>query len=167
MLPERSHVRLLSDMSVPAMAWSGWKVFVAQSEFAGRATAARRGEVSDGGSRRQVMAEVEESQSGRAVVENKNGLRLMDRAKRERWDIPGSLRGATIERLVQIIHDQTSPNREVLSAVSGILAASKINLANISLMIKVHEYEELKQRMYELELLLEERERTTGNRAQG
>jgi hypothetical protein len=48
-----------------------------------------------------------------------------------------------------------SPNREVLAAVSAILAASKINLANIGVSLKVHEYEELEQRITELERLTE------------
>ena len=61
-----------------------------------------------------------------------------------------------IDRLIRIIDDETSPNREVLSAVSAILAASKINLANISLTIKVHEYEELEQRLTEIERQIEE-----------
>ena len=61
-----------------------------------------------------------------------------------------------IDRLIRIIDDETSPNREVLSAVSAILAASKINLANIGLTLKVHEYEELEQRLTEIERQIEE-----------
>ena len=72
------------------------------------------------------------------------------------------MRGPIIDRLVRIIHDETSPNREVLSAVSAILAASKINLANISLTMKVHEHEELEQRMTEIERHIEEE--TSGKR---
>jgi hypothetical protein len=97
------------------------------------------------------MGEIEKSSGNGGVADKKDGPRFMDRAKRERWDIPGSLRGPIIDRLVQIIHDDTAPNREVLSAVSAILAASKINLANISLTLKVHEYEELERRITELE----------------
>ena len=68
-----------------------------------------------------------------------------------------------IDRLVRIIDDEASPSREVLAAVSAILAASKINLANISLTIKVHEYEELEQRLTEIERQIEAE--TVGKRA--
>ena len=109
------------------------------------------------------MSEIEKCSGGGEVADKKDGPRLMERVKRERWDIPGSLRRPIIDRLVQIIHDDTSPNREVLAAVSAVLAASKINLANISLMMKVHEYEDLERRITELEREIEEK--TGGNRA--
>ena len=111
------------------------------------------------------MEGVEESAGDREVTDKKEGPRLMERAKRERWHIPGSSRGPMIDRLIRIIDDESSPNREVLAAVGALLAASKINLANISLMIKVHEYEELEQRMTELESQFEAE--TGGQRAPG
>jgi hypothetical protein len=77
--------------------------------------------------------------------------RLMERALRERWAIPGSLRQPLVERLSEIVRDPETPPREVLSAVSAILTASKINLANIALSIKVQTHEELEERMTELE----------------
>jgi hypothetical protein len=80
--------------------------------------------------------------------------RLMDRAMRERWAIPGSLRRPLVERLGEIVRDPAAPNREVLSAVSAILTASKINLANIALSIKVQTYEELEERMREVERIV-------------
>ena len=43
--------------------------------------------------------------------------------------------------------DQEAPHRELLSAVSAILTAGKINLANISLSIKVQIHEELEERV--------------------
>jgi plasmid maintenance system antidote protein VapI len=44
-----------------------------------------------------------------------------------------------------------------LSAVSAIMTASKINLANIDLTIKVQQHEELERRMTELERRLDAR----------
>ena len=77
--------------------------------------------------------------------------RLMERAMRERWAIPGSLRLPLVERLSEIVRDPEAPHRDVLSAVSAILTASKINLANISLSIKVQRHEELEERVTEIE----------------
>jgi hypothetical protein len=75
----------------------------------------------------------------------------MDRAMRERWAIPGSLRRPLVERLGEIVRDPEAPHREVLSAVSAILTASKINLAEIALTMKVQTHEELEERMTEIE----------------
>lgn len=111
------------------------------------------------------MQTVEESAADGEVAEKKEGPRLMKRAKRERWPIPTSSRGPMIDRLIRIIDDETSPNRDVLAAVGALLAASKINMANISLTIKVHEYEELEQRITELERQVEAQ--TGGQRAPG
>ncbi len=77
--------------------------------------------------------------------------RLTDRAMRERWAIPGSLRRPLVERLCEIVRDPEAPHRGVLSAVSAILTASKINLANIALAIKVQTHEELEERVTEIE----------------
>jgi hypothetical protein len=76
---------------------------------------------------------------------------------RERWAIPGSLRQPLVDRLGEIIRDPEAPHRDVLSAVSAILTASKINLANIALTIKVQVHEELEERMTEIERKLEAR----------
>ena len=75
----------------------------------------------------------------------------IERAMRERWAIPGSLRQPLVDRLGEIVRDPESPHREVPSAVSAILTASKINLANIALTIKVQVHEELEERMTEIE----------------
>ncbi len=77
--------------------------------------------------------------------------RLMGRAMRERWAIPGSLRLSLVERLGEIVRAPEAPYRDVLSAVSAILTASKINLANIALTIKVQRHEELEEHVKELE----------------
>ncbi len=50
----------------------------------------------------------------------------------------------------------------MLSAVSAILTASKINLANIALTIKVQTHEELEERVTEIERRLDVRKAKTG-----
>jgi len=77
--------------------------------------------------------------------------RLMDRAMRERWASPGSLRRPLVERLGEIPRDPVAPHRDVASAVSAILTASKINLANIALTMKVQTHEEVEERVTEIE----------------
>jgi hypothetical protein len=79
------------------------------------------------------------------------GRSLMARAFDERWSIPEGLRGPLIERLGNIVRDPASTSRDVLAAAGALMAASKINLANIATTINVHCYEELEQRMDELE----------------
>ena len=96
------------------------------------------------------------SESEKIPDDNKSGTthrrpRLMERTMRERWAIPGSLRRPLVERLGEIVRDPEAPHREVLSAVSAILTASKINLANIALTIQVQRHEELEERMSEVE----------------
>ena len=88
--------------------------------------------------------------------------RLMLRAMRERWPIPGSLRRPLVERLETIIRDTNAPSRELLMAVSAILTASRINLANIALTIKVQTHEELEKRMTEIERKIEAQSDKTG-----
>jgi hypothetical protein len=80
--------------------------------------------------------------------------RLMDRVMRERWAIPRSLRRPLVERLNKIVRDPDAPHRELLSAASVILMASKINLANIALAIKVQKHEELEERVAEVERII-------------
>ncbi len=77
--------------------------------------------------------------------------RLMNRAIRERWAIPGSLRRPLVERLGEIVRDPEAAHRDVLSAASAGVAASKINLANIALSIDVQRHEELEERVTEIE----------------
>jgi hypothetical protein len=77
--------------------------------------------------------------------------RLMGRAMRERWAIPASLRRPLVERLGEIVRDPEAPQLDVLSAVSAILTADKINLANVAFSIKVQRHEELEERVTEIE----------------
>jgi hypothetical protein len=107
------------------------------------------------------MSEAERS-PGDPMVAGKAQPDLMARVLRERWGVPGSLRRPLIERLDQIIRDPGSPHREVLSAATAILAASKINLANIAMTMKVKRLEELEKRMDEIERDLAERDAERG-----
>jgi hypothetical protein len=98
------------------------------------------------------MSESERDAADRASGRAPHGRpRLMERAMRERWAIPGSLRRALVERLGEIVRDPGAPRRDVLSAVSATLTVSKINLTNIALSINVQAYEELEERMTEME----------------
>ncbi len=69
------------------------------------------------------------------------------RLQGERWAIRGPLRLPLVKRLGEIVRDPEAPHRDVLSAVTAILTASKINLANIALTSKVQTHEELEERM--------------------
>jgi hypothetical protein len=73
------------------------------------------------------------------------------RALRERWPIPGALRGPLIARLATIAQDPQASRREAIAAAKAILAASRINLEGIGITIKAHEYEELTGRVAALE----------------
>jgi hypothetical protein len=99
------------------------------------------------------MVQVEGSSGGEGAVapEKKKGPRLIDRTRGERWRIPRSLRGPLINRLGQIIKNPTASDREVLAAASALLSASKINLANIDLTMKVLQHEELEEQLTALE----------------
>jgi hypothetical protein len=97
------------------------------------------------------MNESEQNSEDRKTSNKQRRPRLIERAMRERWAIPGSLGQPLVDRLGEIIRDPEAPHRDVLSAVSAILTASKINLANIALTIKVQVHEELEERMTEIE----------------
>ena len=101
------------------------------------------------------MDDIERCLADSAGPDEKDGYPLMSRTRREQWEIPASLRGPLLARLSQIICDPNSPHREVLSAVSAIMTASKVNLANIDLTMKVQKHEELERRMTEIERKLD------------
>jgi hypothetical protein len=103
------------------------------------------------------MDDLEQNSEDRKTAIKQRRPRLLERAMRERWAIPGSLRQPLVDRLGEIIRDPEAPHRDVLSAVSAILTASKMNLANIALTIKVQVHEELEERMTAIERKLEAR----------
>ena len=108
------------------------------------------------------MGESERNTGEKNGPKKRRRLGLGARTMRERWGIPGPLREPLIERLSEIVRDRKSSHREVLSATSAILTASKINLANIELAIKVQTHEELEERMTEIERRLDERDAEMG-----
>ena len=97
------------------------------------------------------MNESEQNSEDRKTSKKQRRPRLIERAMRERWAIPGSLRQPLVDRLGEIVREPEAPHRDVLSVVSAILTASKINLASIALTIKVQVHEELEDRMTEIE----------------
>lgn len=101
------------------------------------------------------MGDIDEPSANGDVRGEAEVFPLMERTSRERWEIPDSLRGPLVSRLSQIIRDPNSAHRDVLSAASALMTASKINLANIDLSIKVQRHEELEQRMTEIERHIE------------
>jgi hypothetical protein len=92
-----------------------------------------------------------DSQSGGGSVPERRDLGLMERALGERWEIPEGVRGPLMKRLSEIVQDPSAAPREVLAAAGVLLAASKINLANIATSINAEVHEELELRMTELE----------------
>jgi hypothetical protein len=93
----------------------------------------------------------EQGGSGGATAPGIRTTRLIERALRERWPIPKSIRKPLIERLNEIVQDTESSPREVTSAAKAILSASKLNLETITATIKAQEHEELVARLSELE----------------
>ena len=84
--------------------------------------------------------------------------RLVERAMRERWVISESLRRSLMVRLGQIVEEKSGAgSREVISAAKTILAASKINLENVSAIIKAEKHADLEPRMDEIEQELQAR----------
>jgi hypothetical protein len=105
------------------------------------------------------MSECPENPGDDKSPTKRSRLGLTARVERERWGIPDSLRRPLIDRLEQILNDPAAPRRDVLSAVSAVLTVGKINLANIAMTIRVHTYEDLEERMDEIERQLEDSER--------
>src|SRR4051812_1112374 len=90
--------------------------------------------------------------SGRGIRDT----RLADRALRERWPIPASLRRPLVARLAGIVTDPAASPREATAAARAILQASKLNLEAVSAAIRAREHEELAERVAQLEGLLAE-----------
>jgi hypothetical protein len=98
-----------------------------------------------------VMSEVHDG-SGEGNLPKRGDHGLMDRALAERWAIPEAERCSLVQRLGEIVRDPTTAHRDVLAAASALLAASKINLANIATTLDVQARVELEQRVTELEV---------------
>jgi hypothetical protein len=70
---------------------------------------------------------------------------------RERWVIPTAVRRSLMPRLGRVLEEPTAGHREVISAAKAILAASKINLENVSATIKAERHAVLDPRIDGLE----------------
>lgn len=77
--------------------------------------------------------------------------RLVERALREAWPIPETLRPQVIKRLGRIVRSKSASSREHISASKALLTASKINLDVVGVTIAAKEHEELEPRLAELE----------------
>jgi hypothetical protein len=92
------------------------------------------------------MSESQGVLGGRSAP-RRRGDRLTERELRECWAIPGAMRRALVERLIEIVRDPGSGPREVTSAAWVILPAGKINQSSISVVIKAGQHEELERRL--------------------
>jgi hypothetical protein len=99
---------------------------------------------------RSIVSEVNEK-SGGEIVAKRRDLGLMGRALHERWEIPEAVRGPLMIRLSAIVEDPSAAPQDVLAAAGVLLAASKINLANIATSINAEKHEELELRVTEME----------------
>jgi hypothetical protein len=66
---------------------------------------------------------------------------------RERWAIPPGLRAAAMQWLSEILQDPDARHREKTAAVRAMLAASKINLENVSVTIKAQMHEQVESEL--------------------
>jgi hypothetical protein len=89
--------------------------------------------------------------SGGRNAQNKHCRRLVRRASREHWPITTGLRALVVNRLAEIVADPESGPRQLTAACRAILAASRINLGHISVVIKADLHEEIEPRLQELE----------------
>lgn len=68
-------------------------------------------------------------------------LRLAERAAREQWPIPDSLRAAAVDRVGMIILNSESSARETIAAARALLAFSKANFQSIAQALKADAHE--------------------------
>ena len=106
---------------------------------------------------RSIVSEVD-GKSGGGSHAKRRDLGMMGRALHERWEIPEGVRGPLMARLSVIVQDPSSAPREVLAAAGVLLAASKINLANIATSINAEIHEELELRVTNIEQLVAARD---------
>ena len=76
---------------------------------------------------------------------------LLERAVRERWGLSRQLRQTLIERTSQGLTDIQAGPAQASVAARTILAASKINLSNITATIRAETHTDLERRMTEIE----------------
>lgn len=88
---------------------------------------------------------------GDALEPGVRTTRLLERALRERWPVPTSLRGRVVERLAATIDDPGTSPREATAAALALLQASRTNLSAIDTALRAKSQEELEGRIAALE----------------
>ena len=78
-------------------------------------------------------------------------VRLAELALREMWPIPPEVRPKVIDRLLAVIDGPDSSDRAVTAASKALISASKLNLDALRSSMQAEEFEQLKQRLDELE----------------
>jgi hypothetical protein len=96
---------------------------------------------------------VPEQTDGRRDVQ---GLRLIERAAREQWDISEAMRAKLLARLEAVLDDPRSSRREVAVVGRTISALSQINISSVSMTIKADEHENMAKRLDQMEELSRE-----------
>jgi hypothetical protein len=97
------------------------------------------------------MSESPSGGSGGKTRRDVKHTRLIERALREEWPIPASMRRPLIKRLNEIIQDTDSTPREVTSAAKAILTASRLNLEVVTKAIAADQHEDIVRRLSALE----------------
>jgi hypothetical protein len=82
--------------------------------------------------------------------------RLLERALREHWPIPDTLRKGLVARLAKIIADPDSSKRSVVAAAKTLATLSRGNLAAVETAIRAEQHEDLNRRLDELEQAIQE-----------
>lgn len=103
----------------------------------------------------EYATDVDPPQGGRGAETDKrrriHDTRMMERALRERWDIPAELRGDVVKRLALIVRCGDASHREATAASQALLQASRVNLEAVSAGIRAQEHDEVMDRLAELE----------------
>jgi hypothetical protein len=116
----------------------------------------------EAGTSRQVIMEVmtvdeiqqQQSEGDKPKGDKPDGkprFPLLERGARERWGLRRQLRQTLIERMSQGLTDIQAGPAQASVAARMILAASKINLSNITATIRAETHTDLERRMTELE----------------
>jgi len=78
-------------------------------------------------------------------------VRLAERATRECWVMSDAARAAMMARLEAVVLDPGSKPRAFFSAVKAIAGLQRITLAAVDCAIRAHQFEDLAERVAELE----------------
>jgi hypothetical protein len=82
--------------------------------------------------------------------------RLVNRAIRERWPIPASLRSTLLKRMAKLADDPNASPRELNVATKTLLEASRVNLETIAVELQARSQEQLAARLDKLEAYVDD-----------